>query len=197
MPRTLIIFLIFFSFFLACSVYITVLLQGNNNSFQTTFYQNPTPTVTALYSLTLSPENITVLKGQTNTINILLESQNNTVTQPKLIQVEIAYDPKALSDVVITPGDFFTNPTIPLEKINTHSGRISYVLEATNQKTTTILKKHVARLTFVPNPAFLGQETSITFMGKTMLRGTTDTDIHMATYGTKLFFASSSAALGL
>lgn len=194
MSKILITFIIIFSLLLSAFAYIILALRDDNTSFQTPFTSKPTPTNTVMTSLTLVPEDITVIKEQSNTINIILDGQNTNAHKTKLIQMEIAYDPKALLDVEITPGGFFVNPIIPLLVINTHSGRISYALLINeNESTQYTTSSVVARLTFLPNPAFTGPETSLSFMGKTMIRDTADTNILTATYGTKLIFASGSA----
>ncbi len=40
------------------------------------------------------------------------------------VQLELSYDPEALVNVDIEPGDFFTNPVVLLEDIDTEQGRI-------------------------------------------------------------------------
>ena len=121
----------------------------------------------------------------------MFDSPQNTGYKPKIIQMEISYDPTALNDVAIEPGDFFTDPSVALDIIDIKTGRISYALQTSkeNQKTTGV----VARLSFTPNPTFSGIQTSLSFLGKTMIRGIANKNILTATYGTKLIFASGSA----
>lgn len=172
---------------------VVVLLNQNTPSLKAALRTTPTPEVKILHSLTLSPHNQIIQQDQINTVDIILETQKDTNTQPRLLQMEIAYDPTALFDVEVTPGDFFANPTVSLKTINTNTGRISYALEKTEADTTQKTTGIAARLTFLPNPSFVGRETSLYFLGKTIIHGTTEGDILTTTYGTKLFFATASA----
>jgi hypothetical protein len=196
MSKLFIILLLFFLLLLGGLGYTVISLKENNSSFKIPFQNSPTPTITTIYSLTLTPEKSTVVPGQTNTIYIMLDVQNSSPSKPQLIQMEISYNPTALFDVEITPGDFFVRPTESLKIINTNTGRISYALEATATEPLTqtdILKNHIAKITFTPNPAFSKQETALSFLGKTKIRDKTKEHILTATYGTLLFFASGSA----
>lgn len=193
MSKVIIIILIISSLFLAGLSITAILLTQNSSPFRIALRTTPTPTITSLHSLTLSPSFAIVRQGQINTIDVIIETQTNTTNRPRLVQMEIAYNPNALFDVEISPGDFFTHPTVILKTVNTNTGRISYALERSaneaNEKTTGV----AAKITFIPNPAFAGIETPLSFLGKTIIRGTTDTDILTATYGTRLFFATASA----
>ncbi len=198
MSKILIALLLFFFLLLGGLGYIAITLK-ENAAFKIPFQSNPSPTITTIHSLTLSPENSDVIQGQTNTIDIIFETQNSNYSKPQVIQMEISYDPTALLDVDIVPGDFFTNPTEALKTINTHTGRISYALESdpSSPTSTYMLKNRVATISFTPNPTFTKNETALSFLGKTKIRDKAQDNIIMATYGTLLFFATGSAAPGL
>lgn len=193
MTKILTIILAISSLFVVGLSIFAVLLQYNETGFKTAQKAIPTPTITTLHALTLSPRNQTVQPGQINTVDVILETQNSGDSPPRLVQMEIAYDPSALLDVAIVPGDFFNNPTVSLKTINSNTGRISYALERSATETTQSTSNVAARLTFIPNPLFTESETALSFLGKTIIRGTTDFDILTTTYGTKLFFATPSA----
>ncbi len=191
MAKTILTFLIIFSFLVAGIGYIVILFQDNNTSFSLPFQNTPTPTPAPITSLTLIPETASVLPQQTNTVDVVFDSSNNTSYKPKIIQMEIGYDPMALENVAIAPGDFFPDPSVALNIIDFKTGRISYALQTAkvNQKTKGI----VARLSFIPNPTFSGIQTALSFLGKTMIRGMANENILTATYGTQLQFATPSA----
>lgn len=182
------------SLFLVGLSIAAILLNQNPTPFKTALRIHPTPTITTLHSLTLAPHHQTIQPDKINIIDIILETQNNTINKPRLLQMEIAYDPNALLDIDIVPGDFFNNPIVSLKTINSNTGRISYAIERSATGTTQHASGVAARLTFTPNPLFTGSETALSFLGKTIIRGTTDDDMLTATYGTKLFFATASAA---
>lgn len=197
MSKVITIILIVTSLFVVGLSIIAVLLNKNNQPVSVSRSLQPTPSITAINTLALVPQSLTVLKDQTNTIDVVFESSTRTIL-PRVIQMEIAYDPNALFDVTITPGSFFTKPTESLKVINTNTGRISYALEASVPSTPTtdntqITKGTVARITFTPNPAFANLETSLSFLGKTKIQGETESKIMTATYGIKLLFATPSA----
>jgi hypothetical protein len=196
MSKLFIVLLLFF-FLLLVGLGYTAVTLNKNTAFKIPFQNSPTPTITTIHSLTLSPENSAAIPGQINTVNIILDTQNSSTSKPQLIQMEISYDPNALLDVDITPGDFFTHPTVSLKTINTHTGRISYALQSQATEVTTqtdMLKTRVAKITFIPNPAFSKGETPLSFLGKTKIRDKANDTLITATYGTLLFFASGSAA---
>ncbi|HZE86935.1 MAG TPA: cohesin domain-containing protein [Methylomirabilota bacterium] len=150
-------------------------------------------------TLLFSPNQFTLSAGQPNTVHIILTS-TETKNLPHIIQLEIAYDPNALGDVAIQPGEYATHPTLLLSNIDTTTGRISYALEANNQP---IYKKTgtVATLRFTPVNNFWQHETTLSFLPKTMIRGTNGLNISTKLTETKLLFpqvipnASSEAVL--
>ena len=141
-------------------------------------------------SLTLFPDASSVHKQQPNRINILLDVDQSD-EQPRIIQIELAYDPHALSDIVLTPGPYFSSPTVLFSEINQNTGRISYALSGNPDPRAA--QKTVATITFIPNETFQGSETTIRFLPKSMIRGTSETNLLTTTYGTKLYFATASA----
>lgn len=193
MVKTILTFLVIFSFLFAGIGYLVIIFHNNYASFPLPFQNTPTPTHAPVASLTLTPETTMISKLQTNTVDIVFDSPHNTNFKPKIIQMEIAFDPMALEDVTISPGDFFTDPSVALNIIDSNTGRISYALQTAkeNQKTHGI----VARLSFTPNPVFSGIQTPLSFLGKTMIRDTANENISTATYGTKLIVASGSATI--
>jgi hypothetical protein len=66
-----------------------------------------------------------VASSSAYTANVTLTTERKKVTA---VQIELTYNPKALTNVDIKPGSFFPNPTILSKKIDAVKGRISYVL---------------------------------------------------------------------
>src|SRR4030067_2808404 len=66
----------------------------------------------------------------TNELNLYsLDTQistgDNKITA---VQLEISYDPKALTNVDILPGDFLNDPIVLLKNVDEKNGRISYAI---------------------------------------------------------------------
>ncbi|HSA84164.1 MAG TPA: hypothetical protein VLF20_04740 [Patescibacteria group bacterium] len=196
MSKLLYAFLIFFVFLLTgLGILVYAIYSHNQTSSPLELLiavpATPTPTDNTSYSLTLSSVSPAILPNQTNTIAVLIEKQETNANPPDTIQIEIAYDPNALLSIDIKPGTYFTTATERMNLINYQQGRISYAISGTalpEGSTGT-----VAFISFIPNPAFQGKETSLYFLPKSMIRGKTDTNLLKATYGTKLFFATQSA----
>ena len=57
--------------------------------------------------------------------NVTLTTERKKTT---VVQIELTYDPKALTNVDINAGAFFPSPTILEKKIDAVNGRVSYIL---------------------------------------------------------------------
>lgn len=163
------------------------------DSVTSLFRPNPSPTTLPLLSLSFYPLSPTITPSQTTNVPIVIDWPQS-LASPQLIQLEIGYAPAALLDVVVTPGNFFINPTILLNTVNTKRGRISYAITGSSDTSTSqSFNNQIAIISFTPNPAFSGKATTITFLGKTMIKGKTDITIPLETHEIKLFFATGSA----
>jgi hypothetical protein len=58
-------------------------------------------------------------------VDVNINSGDNKATGA---QIEIQYDPKALTNVDIKPGTFFENPEVPYKKIDAKTGRITLMV---------------------------------------------------------------------
>lgn len=111
-------------------------------------------------------------------VPVNIETGKNKVTA---IQLELQFDPKVLTNVVITPGSFFKNPTELLNQIDTKTGRISYAVGVglTDQgvmgKGVVVTITSGAKAESDSAKAGLPQQTSIIFLPKTLVtaEGTT------------------------
>lgn len=189
---------LFLIIFLACIASFVIIQNPQwltqNSPVTRLLTPNPSPTPIGINSLSLTPATPSIIPGQINTVTVVLHSQNsNENNKPRIIQLEISYNPAALSDVALVPGDFFDNPTILLTTINERTGRISYALEARSTKGSGKTIGTVATISFTPNSAYTNRETTLSFLEKTMIRGKTDANILTDKHGTKLFFATGSA----
>lgn len=96
---------------------------------------------------------------------IRITSFKNKVTA---VQLELQYDPKILTNVVVVPGPFFANPETFLNQIDVKTGRISYAFGAGLKDPGVIGKGIVANLTFSVK-AGTEEKTAIIFLPKTLV----------------------------
>lgn len=124
------------------------------------------PTPPAYTTLELSPNPVTVTATGTGKVEININTYQNTATG---VQIELSYDPKALRNVVVTPGTFFQNPLIipQWNKVDKQTGRISHAQVLPPSQSGVKGQGVVATITFsrIPNSGL--RETQIQFMPKT------------------------------
>lgn len=120
---------------------------------------------TSLMFGTLSSSTSLPSSNLTYSIPINIETQKNKVTA---IQLELQYDPLALTNVSVVPGPFFQNSNILLSQINAKTGRISYAFGVGLTDAGVMGKGVVAIITFESKPE-KAQKTGILFLPKTKI----------------------------
>lgn len=123
----------------------------------------PTPALSyAQTELSFSTPVTTTLNNYST--SVLIKPGNNKITA---VQLEISYDPKVLTNVNITAGDFFTTPVELIKNIDTVNGRISYALGINPNQTATNNNGTVATVTFSTLAGTTATQTPINFDPKT------------------------------
>jgi len=179
MSKTTIFLFIVLLLFVGFLLYILV---GNYKNPIITSITKPlitesTPTNLSLSFATTTP---TAHAGQTVTVEVQI---HNPKPHPDLTQLEIGYDPMSITIDSVTPGSFFTNPTVALERIDPTSGRISYALHCSTTETglatdcVNTSSSTLATLTFSVNPYFPKTSTTLSFFPKTVVRTKTGKDL--------------------
>ncbi|MBI4084346.1 MAG: hypothetical protein HY431_00390 [Candidatus Levybacteria bacterium] len=92
---------------------------------QTTISNQPTPTPVEHSTLSFSPNPAFLTTATTGTVDVMIATGVNEV---KAVQLELSYDPEALSNVTITPGEFFPTPIVLINEIDRQTGQITYAL---------------------------------------------------------------------
>ncbi|MBI2049566.1 hypothetical protein HYT32_01545 [Candidatus Roizmanbacteria bacterium] len=92
---------------------------------------------------------------------------NNKITA---VQLEMSYDSNALTEVVVTPGNFFENPVLFLNQIDDKNGRISYAIGVAPNSEGIDGEGQVATLSFQTKLP-LTETTNIYFLPKTKVSG--------------------------
>lgn len=82
------------------------------------------------------------------------------------VQLELSYDPKALTKVDILPGDFIENPVVLLKDVDQKNGRISYTLGVKMGQPAVIGTGSIAKIQFSPLAGSNLTTTSINFLPK-------------------------------
>src|SRR5687767_6354561 len=72
----------------------------------------PSPTPAAQSTLSILPNPASV-SSPSGSVDVVLDSGTNKATA---VQLELSYDPKVLSNVDITPGNFFDNAIVLLKE---------------------------------------------------------------------------------
>lgn len=131
---------------------------------------SPSPTPPAYTTLELSPNPVTVTAG-TGKIDVLINTNQNTMSG---VQLELSFDPKAITNVVVTPGTLIQNPLIlaELNKIDQETGRISYAQFVQSTQSEFKGQGVIATITFSKVATTPLTETQIEFMPKTTISQT-------------------------
>lgn len=156
--------LIIFLFLVTC----TLLYFSLRTTPQSTQPLGPTPTPISVNAHTLLSMNAASATESSKTAQYTVAVKIDTGDNPvNSVQMELAYDPQALTNVTLAPGTFFTQPNVLVNNINTTDGRISYALteqiDLPGKKGTGTL----ALVSFNIAPTFTGKTTTLTFLPKT------------------------------
>lgn len=139
-------------------------------------------------SATSSPSVALAKEGSAKTINysipVNIKTNSNIVTA---VQLELQYDPEVLDNAKVEAGNFFTNPITLFNDVDKKSGRISFALGISLDAKGKSGEGTVAMLTFSMKTPTQKQQTTITFLPKSLvtaegvpqsvLKSTTDAQI--------------------
>ncbi len=117
---------------------------------------------------TLSVLNSTKNSDGTYSSVVYIDSGKNTVTG---VQVELYYDPKVVSNVTVSPLNFFSSATEVLKTIDQPNGRISYALGSSLGEPGVKGKGNLAKITYTVTPNPENPTASFNFMPKTSVNG--------------------------
>lgn len=98
-------------------------------------------------------------------IPINIATNKNKVTA---VQLELQFDPKVLTNVAVTPGAFFKNPVVLLDRIDVKTGRISYAF-GINPSDQGVAGFGVAGILTFGAKSKVMQATDILFLPKTLV----------------------------
>jgi len=183
MSKTTLLLLFILILFLGCLLF--VVYEPKKNLIITSLTSPSITQTSAGATLSLTTTTQTLHREQTVQLEIHL---HNATPHPYLTQIELAYDPQMVTVTAITPGPFFTHPTIALKKIDSITGRITYALRCTDNETdcSNAASSTLATITISINPYAVKNTTTFSFLQKTVIRTNTNTDILKTTNGLQL-----------
>lgn len=153
------------------AVLLIIALQTNNRQAPTptddqTAQATPTPPAESV--LTITPDVIDLTSGATGqqSVNVELDTGTNQVTA---VQLELGYDPSVIRNVTVTPGTFFTSPTILLNNNDTTEGRISYAIGIAPAQDPRSGSGTVATISFTVVPSATVTETEISLLPRSLV----------------------------
>ncbi len=124
------------------------------------------PTPVADTVLSLSPNPVQISASGSGTIEVMIDSGYNTVSG---VQLELAYDPKILMSLKITPGPFLKTPIVLLNQDDKETGRYSYAMGISPSQQPGQGNGIVAYLTFKRAPGAIGTETTVSLLDKSLV----------------------------
>lgn len=132
-----------------------------------------TPQVQVPYAhttLELSNYPVSLATSSGSPVYLLDVNINTEIDKVTAVQLELSFDPKAITIVDINPGPFFKNPAQLLKRINPKDGSISYALGIKPGENGITGKGVVAKISYTE----IGQKgnyTHINFLPKTLVSG--------------------------
>ena len=142
----------------------------------------PTAAPNAQTTLSISPEFLKLTNTSAQNIRIMVDTGENSISQA---QIEISYDPKALTVTAVNNGSFFPGVQPVVNKIDQRRGRIEFAVSLPENQEGIKGTGQLAGISFVPGPeASLSGQTRFTFLPKSSVRGHSDTaSLLMSTKG--------------
>jgi len=143
-------------------------------------------------TLSLSPNPITPggAGSSSATVEVMIDTGGDKV---RSVQLEIAYDPKLVTNVTLKPGTFFTSPNVlPIGGVNPATGRITYAIVPGSFSETKTGTGVVATLTFTSLLTSANPATQITLLDKSLVSGQArGQNVLIKTTGTKVTFGQA------
>jgi hypothetical protein len=124
------------------------------------------PTLVPEMALMLEPEKTDVNPGSYNHLDVVVNTKSSIAS---IIQLEIAYDPEAITDVSVLPGTYFMSANVLLNTIDKKNGRISYAIAPSNNQKPNTNAHTVAIINFRAN-LVNNIQTKFTFLPKTAIQ---------------------------
>lgn len=162
MPRKTIALII--SLFVVTIILFAAALKSQPKSLPKTVVV-PTVIPVAQTVVELSPNPVFLSASNAGTIDVMVDTSTNELTA---IQLEIQYDPKAVTNVQMKASDLFAAAIPLLNVVDSKTGRITLALGISPTQTAVKGKGKVAEITFSKLPGTLLQQTEFVLLPKTL-----------------------------
>lgn len=96
-------------------------------------------------TLALAPNPVVLDENNSGSISVILDTKTNYVTA---VQLELLYDPKAITNVIVKSSKFFAKPVELMNRVDKNTGRITYMLGISPAQDPISGKGEVAVITF-------------------------------------------------
>lgn len=156
---------------LAIIIAINILKLDTNRTVPPAITPTPVHSIAnqAKSVLSLLPNPISLDQSGIGTINAVLETNSNKDTA---IQLELKYDPNAITEIAITPGDLFNNPVELIKNIDSKNGRITYALGISPTQLPVEGKGTAAIITFRKKPGTILASTKFIILPESLVTAT-------------------------
>lgn len=101
----------------------------------------------AFTTLAINPNPATANSASPSPLTIDIATGSNKVTA---VQFEISYDPKAITNVKVTPATFFTTPVVFLNQVDAAKGIIVYAIGIAPTESPVSGKGSVVTISYTP-----------------------------------------------
>lgn len=165
------------------------LYNFNGNGAKPTTTQEATKSTSPSYAKAilniLPPQQVVNANGsKTYTVIIRINTPATGLNKISAAQLDISYDPKALSNVDVKAGSLLKNPIVLLKKIDTVKGIINFDLAPSPSEKTSFIAGDLAEITFTKNPSAKGT-TALNFLPSTIITsGNFAENVLKGAYGT-------------
>lgn len=130
--------------------------------------------------LSLSPNPVTLGANNAGAVEVVIAPGDNPITG---VQLELEYDPKALTNVQVEQADYFTQPITLFDIVDKETGRATFAIGINPQQEPTNKQGTVARITFTKAPGATMAETNLTLLPSSVVSasGVSDTVLKSVT----------------
>lgn len=126
---------------------------------------NPSPMVPAHTALSLATSQPTLAAGQQGKVDVNIDTSDNAVTA---VQLELQYDPTAVSNVQVAAGPLFPNPVVLINKNDPATGRVTYAFGILPNHQTVQGTGSIATITFTAK-SVAGKQAEFTLLPSTLV----------------------------
>ncbi len=148
---------------LVTSFFVYIAIKPKSTQTPQQIVKIPTPTPYAQSVLSLDQETST---SAAKIIDVNIDTAANAVTA---VQLEIAFDPKAINKITLEKGTFFSNPIELLNNVNYNDGRITYALGLTPKQNGIKGTGTVAKILYTTNSNATSSATTFSILPKSLV----------------------------